>query len=196
MPLLSFEKVWKIREKLAANGGCRANVCFAVDGNGSISSSEFSNEKMFVKEVAYVIGSDARLAATQYDNENHPIFHLENDMHAFINAVEITDQEGGATNIATAINWCGSQLSEVPGQPSKVVVLGDGFHNAVLDPVSAVQQLPLGTVVSIVATGIGIEQDLLDSLTENNPDLSFTVDSFNDAGTIAEIMESLIYAIC
>eukprot|EP00171_Calliarthron_tuberculosum_P002174 IDg2174t1 len=67
-----------LRRRIKAAGGCNANVCFAIDGSGSITREEFENQKNFVLDVVSVIAVDAaaEVAAAQYASAVSPITPL------------------------------------------------------------------------------------------------------------------------
>lgn len=187
-----------IQNKINANGGCKANICFAIDGSSSIRSQSFTNEKDFVTEVVkIIIDFELRVAATQYNQRNHPITAMTTDVNAMINAVTATSQKGGSTSIAAGINYCGDQFRPFPGQPNKVVVLGDGFNNAGGSENAAARNIwNAGGVVSVVYAGSRLNDAALLALTGNNPDLKFTVKNFNDRFALIEKIEELSIAIC
>ena len=86
---LAKTKVEEIQERLAKAGGCNANICFAIDGSGSMSDEEFTNQKNFVLDVASIIGVDevAEFAAVQYSTATSRITPLTVDNAEFIEKV-------------------------------------------------------------------------------------------------------------
>lgn len=78
-----------------------------------------------------------------------------------------------------------------------MIVLGDGVDNRGVDPLPAAKKIfKDGGIISVVAAGISINQTLLEALTGNNDELSFTVKKFDDKFRLVNIMEKLSVAIC
>eukprot|EP00171_Calliarthron_tuberculosum_P002252 IDg2252t1 len=67
-----------LKQKIKRVGGCSANICFAIDGSGSITRTEFENQKNFILDVASVISVNnaAKFAAVQYATSVVPIIPL------------------------------------------------------------------------------------------------------------------------
>lgn len=196
--IISKAKKVSIQQKIAAKGGCKANVCFAIDGSGSIGAPSFQNEKDFVTDVASIIALfSPRVAATQYNGANHPITALTTDVNHMISSVTSTKQKSGSTSISAGIDYCGAQLKRVAGQANKVVVLGDGVHNSGGSAEAAANKIWLaGGAVSVVAAGANINHPGLLALTGNNPNLKFAVKNFNDRFALIQVIEQLTIAIC
>lgn len=97
--LISALRVEKIRQKIEENGGCKSNNCFAIDGSGSINAASFQNELKFVADVAHIISVyEARVAATQYDTRNYPIYELGENFTKFDKVVKQAGQQNGFTD--------------------------------------------------------------------------------------------------
>lgn len=188
----------ELRRKIEAAGGCNANICFAIDGSGSISSEAFQNEKNFVLDVASVVGVDepVELAAVQFSTANTPISPLTPDTSEFILSVESAAQLKGASFVTAGISYCFSQLWRRQGEANKIVVLGDGRSNI---GSSAVRRADLfrqvGGEVSVVAAGFSNDQELL-GIAGGQEDHVFRVSSFLDVLTLKSFVEALVEQVC
>lgn len=196
--IISEAKKVSIQRAIVNRGGCKANVCFAIDGSGSMTSRSFKSEKDFVTDVASIISIfEPRVAATQYSRSNYPITELTTDVNQMVSNVDTTTQKGGSTDISAGINYCGKNFESVLGQANKVITLGDGFDNTGGDAVQAANAIfASGGSVAVVSAGENININALLNLTGNNPDLMFTVDNFNDRFALIQIIEELSFAIC
>lgn len=176
--------------------GCNANVCFGIDGSGSVSATEFQNAKDFVKDIVDIIAVDqeAEFCAVQFSLTNDAISPLTADKIAFLNALDAEPFiRGGATAIGSAIVYSDFQLSRRPGEANKIVVITDGRNNAGGDPVRRANNFrrrdPNGRVCAV-----GIGRTLKAPLKEiagGQPVL--TVDDYIQ---LATIVDNLVNAVC
>lgn len=192
----------EIREVIRKSGGCKGNVCFAIDGSGSINTTEWSNEKSFINDVMSVLSDfEVRAAATQYAASNFPIQQLTEDFTMFNSALQATNQKRGSTNIQTGMEYCKNQLSTRIFESRVVVVLGDGFENQNDDSAdeATLIRATQGTVIT-VASGPpnSINQKLLDALTGTDRALQFNVGQGFEFGAqkAAELIKDVSIAIC
>lgn len=195
--ILSQSRKERLQEKIDAVGGCNANICFAIDGSGSIAAGEFTNEKNFVLDVVSVLTDNpVEFAATQYATSTNPIQALTADDETFISKVSRTRQVKGASFIAGGINYCFSQLFQRQGEVNQIVLLGDGRSNI---GASAVQRADLfrsiGGVVSVVGAGFANDKVLLD-IAGGNKDLVYEVKDFFDVLKLEIFIEQLVGDIC
>ena len=104
--LISASTVRKIRAEIRRKGGCKGNVCFAIDGSGSINAGEFQDQITFVTGVFDVLSPFAtRVAGTQYSDKSYPIKPLGTDFNAFKIAMNSMTQVGSTTSISSGIDF-------------------------------------------------------------------------------------------
>lgn len=189
--------IQEIRKQIEANGGCKGNVCFAIDGSGSISPKEYSNQLDFVSDVVRIINTfPTRVAGTQYNQRSNPIKSLSSDLGGFITALRAQPQLRGSTSISSGIDYCGAQLDTRPFEPKKVVVLGDGFQNVDTNAVDSANTVrSKNALVSVVAVQSADRQFLLDLVGGDNA-LAFQADNFDDRDRLATIIRETTLAIC
>eukprot|EP00737_Agarophyton_chilense_P004861 gb/GEZJ01006538.1/.p1 GENE.gb/GEZJ01006538.1/~~gb/GEZJ01006538.1/.p1 ORF type:complete len:247 (-),score=41.48 gb/GEZJ01006538.1/:171-911(-) len=181
---------------------CNANICFAVDGSGSMSDAEFQLELDFVKLVAAVISLDpeSQFAGIQYGLRPKFISMLTPDAAQFLLHVDATvHMKAPRTFIAPGIGGCWRQLMKVPDQPWKIVLLGDGGSNfdslsPPLDPISIAQSFLANPKASISAVGVGNAQVL--SMLEGiagSADRVFGVDEWMN---VIFVLSELVADVC
>jgi len=187
-----------LKRRIKAAGGCNANVCFAIDGSGSISTAEFNNQKNFVLDLVSVLAVDeaAEVAACQYASSVSPIQPLTVDTAKFNLAVDRANQVSGQSFVVGGVNYCFSQLWRRRGEANKIVLLGDGRSNI---GSSAVQRADLfreqGGSVCAVGAGFKDDRELL-RIAGGNKNLVFQTDSFLDVLTLQGFIEGLVSQIC
>lgn len=117
------------------DNGCDPNVCFALDGSGSITTRQFELQKDFVELVSAVISTDPEgtYSAVQYglglrSITRRPTSNIERFLYAVNGARQI---KSSSTFIAPGIANCIRQLRgrRFRGEPKKIVLLGDGQAN-------------------------------------------------------------------
>lgn len=192
-------KMSQIQNVIRQNGGCNANVCFAIDGSASISASQFSAAIDFVVSTVALLASDpnSQFAAVQYGTAVTPISVLTNNHVEFSQAVVSANQQFGSSFLIGALNFCMWQLSSARNAVVKIVILGDGQSNP---GDSAVKQTDLfrdafGGTVCAVATGNPNRTELL-RLVGGDADLVFDSSSFVDIILLASVVEELVMRIC
>ena len=180
--------------------GCNANVCFAIDGSGSISSQDFEAQIVFVGDAAAVLHSEenpVKLAAVQYGNTTSPISRLTVDVNALSLALVRTTQLGSPTTaVGRGINFCIRQLRRTRGEANKIVLLGDG--RSTIGP-NAVRRADLfrrlGGEVCAVGAGFSDDSELL-AIAGGDPEKVFVVGNFIDVLELQFIIENLVDQIC
>lgn len=194
---LSEERKERIRQKIKAAGGCNANVCFAIDGSGSISAAEFDMEKAFVQNVVSLLTDNPiELAAVQFSTSTNPIQSLTADDEQFNLRVQATNQIRGASFIAGGVNYCVDQLFDTRAESNKIVLLSDGRSNIGGSAVFAADAFrSIGGSVCAVGSGNQNEQELLD-IVGGDEDLLFQVDNFFDVRALANHIETVTLGIC
>ncbi|CAN8062390.1 unnamed protein product [Agarophyton chilense] len=186
----------ELRRKIAAAGGCNLNVCFAIDGSGSISDDEFTNEKNFVLDVSSVIVDNAvEMGAVQYASSVRTITDLTPNDSRFNELIEDESQLHGLSFVVGGINACFSQLSRRQGEPLKIVLLGDGKSNIGSSAIRRAEQFRrFGGSISVVGAGNQDEEVLLKIAGDDK--MVFRVDSFGDVLALEMIAETLALNIC
>lgn len=110
--------------------GCNPHICFALDGSRSILGKEYRLQKAFVKLVASTVSSDpdGSFSAVQYGRSPVRITRrATNNISKFLRAVDASrHMKARSTLIAPGFWNCIRQMGRFPGQPKKIVLLGDG----------------------------------------------------------------------
>lgn len=195
--ILSPNKMTRLRQKIRAVGGCNINICFAIDGSGSISKQEFQNEINFVLDtVSVLVDNPVEFAATQYATSNYEISPLTADDESFILDVNGTKRFGGYSFVVGGVNYCFSQLRRRPDEANHIVLLGDGLSNI---GASAVKRADLfrylGGTLSVVGAGFP-DNDILLKIAGGNKDLVYEVSDFLDVLSLEEFIEAIVIDIC
>lgn len=187
-----------LRRRLIDVGGCNANVCFAIDGSGSISREAFINQTQFVQDIVSVIAVDqpVEVAAVQYATANSPITPLTVNIGNFNVLLENLAQTKGASFVVGGINYCFSQLFRRRGEANKIVLLGDGRSNIGSSAIARADLFrSVGGNVCVVGAGFTDDDELL-AIAGGDPSLVFQVDSFLDTLALEFIIEDLVFGIC
>lgn len=122
-------------KKAVKDNGCDPNVCFALDGSGSIDDDEWIKQKDFVQLVAAIISADPEgtYGAVQYGKGLKGItFRQTPDIDAFLDKVESAVQmKSDVTFMAPGIASCIRMLDrpQFDNEPKKIVIIGDGDDN-------------------------------------------------------------------
>ncbi len=188
----------ELRRRVMNAGKCNANLCFAIEGSGSINGTEFSNQKQFVFDLVSVVSVErgAALAACQYASSVTPIHALTTDISKFNLAVALVDQMDGQSFSIGAIDYCISQLLPRVGAPNMIIMLGNGRSNV---NSTALARLDLFRRVggSVYAVGVGDkDDDALLRIVGGNKDLVFEKSSFQEVLSLQKIIEKLVSQIC
>lgn len=114
---------------------CNVNICFAIDGSGSIGVSEFAGQKDLILDVAAVLSSvddvKFRFVAVQYNFGLSPISSLTADVQSFQSAVYSEPFDGGVTSfIASGLAYCEAELMKRPEEVGVIVLLSDFRDNS------------------------------------------------------------------
>lgn len=192
----------KLALEIAETTRCDPNICFAVDGSGSMNTTEFQLEKDFVELVAAVVAYDeqARFAAVQYGLRPRFISRLTEDADAFLKAVDKTiSLKAPRTFIAPGLAGCMRQLYPLKGEPKHIVLLGDGRSNfdsklPPLDPVSIAQSFLANPNNTISAVGVGFDAD--DTMLANiagGEENVFNVGQWNE---VTNVLADLVGEVC
>lgn len=188
--------ITRLQNKVTANGGCNINVCFAIDGSGSLGQNGFDAEKQFIFDIEAIIAVDGPvgLAATQFGATNSPIIQFTSNLREFHNAVSRARfLNDGSTNISEGISFCVAELRKSTSGPKKIVVLTDGQANTGDDPAAVADSFrAAGGEVCAVGVGVKDESSLLD-LAGGDSERVLSIDDFFK---LASILEDLIEQVC
>lgn len=202
--LLEQQKL-RLQRKINATGGCKANICFAIDISASVTEEEVRNEGNFILDIVSVLNvSDVEYAATRFTNSSYEISSLTDDRSSFISSVTITTlvdvasgkRVGGLSNAGEGLNYCFTQLKGRRNENNHVVFLGDSVRK-VEDTARRNAQLfnEAGGRLSVVASGISDNKVLLD-IVGGNKDLVHAVVNFLDVLSLESIIEDVVAEIC
>lgn len=193
---LSLAEIKRIRQVAVPPGGCNARICFALDGSGSVSNSEFELQKNFVQDVAAIISADidVELAAVQYGVESEEISPLTFDVRSFMIAVHRErSMKSSRTSITAGIRHCSSLLRSRQREANKIVLLGDGSFNAGGTPVPLAQIFRRsGGDICAVEVGFSNTQSLLDIVGGDSSKI-FSTDEFIQ---LSFMIESFVKEVC
>lgn len=193
---LSTNAMLEIQEAVKAQGGCSANVCFALDGSASIPPAEFTAQKNFVLDMVAILspGREVELAAVQYGARNSPISRLTSAFTKFTLAVDRTQQlNSDTTSIRSGIVYCFNQLKRRRGEALKIVLLGDGEANRRGNPVPIAKRFRrLRGEICAIGVGFKNMQSLL-NIVGGDPAKVLTVDDFFE---LSDIIENLVEKVC
>lgn len=119
-----------LRQKVV-DRGCDINLCFAIDGSGSVTPAQFQKQKDFVDLIVNIITTDepGNYCAVQYGTSLRAISPLTKKKGKFIRKLHKSKQVGGLSNIAGALGYTGFQLRPRTEDANKLVILGDGFDS-------------------------------------------------------------------
>lgn len=178
--------------------GCNANICFAIDGSGSISPADFSNALNFVLDVVAIVTSslDVGLAATQFGTGNSVISRLTFSAPDFRKAVSDASQLGGNSNISGGLTFCVNELRKSPEDANKIVLISDGRGGVDDDPASVADLFRLtGGEVCVASVGFAGETELL-RIAGGDQNKVFRAGSFIDVLNLGAAVESLVTQVC
>lgn len=120
--------------------GCTANICFAIDGSGSVSNEEFENATIFTQAVSNTLAffQDTEYSAVKFGVRAIPLSFLTgaqtfNEIMEY--ATPVTGRNRWATSVGSGIVACNALLAERKGEPNKIVVMTDGRNNFGGNPV-------------------------------------------------------------
>lgn len=178
--------------------GCNANVCFAIDGSGSISESQFRSELSAALDTISLLAPDRDLeiAAVQYGDRNSVISRLTPDIDAVKEGINNATQTGGSSAMRRAISFCTRELTRRSGEPMKMILIGDGRSDR---PAAALRRAnrfrALGGEVCVVGAGLADPVRLL-ALAGGDPSKVFEVDNLLDLIEVKFLVEAMVDEIC
>ncbi len=198
MPRSTRSTVMELQE-IIKKEGCNANVCFAIDGSGSISAGEFKRSKEFVLDAVAAISVNnfgATYSAVQYGIVPYPIIRSTTDSFDFATAVEATQKiRRQRTNVGSGIIYCSGELGRNPNMPLKIVVIGDGRNNFGGNPVRRADNFrnkyPNNSAVCAVGIAFADKSKLIDLA--GGSDKVFDLDGYEE---LAGILNKLVLQVC
>lgn len=191
-----MSRLQKLRQLVQVNG-CRANVCFVLQGDNSISSEDFNNQKSFVDLIANIITTDdnSGLCAVQYSRSTRLISSLTYNRTMFFDKLYAAKKVGGSyAHFAIALHYARFQLWQRK-DANKIVLLTNLFDsqrplgiNA--PPVSSFCNVP----ICLVSVGhfFSITSNFAPSRICPLPNLLPVNDFFH----LLEIIDALVSDIC
>jgi len=186
-----------LRQRVINQGSCNPNLCFALDGSGSITTADYTAQKEFVELIAAIVGvdTDAAFAAVQYGLRNIGISSLTNDVDEFLLDVAASNLASAPrTFIAAGLGWCIQELRARPEDANKIVLLGDGRSNFGGNPVPIAKKFrkPVGDG-AICAVGIGFrDRRVLKRITGSRT----RVLAIHDYFELLDILDQVVTEIC
>lgn len=188
-----------LRKRVRENGGCNVNLCFALDGSGSVSPKEFGAAKMIVSLVSRVITVDekARLSAVQYAAANTAISPLTRNVKEFLQNVDDARRSSEEESfIGGGILYCADQIRAFPDGSNKLVLLGDGQNTLGFDPFDRADTFrELGG--EIFAVGIGnVDKSVLRRILKGNVDNLILFDVNDEGKSIVDVVVDAVSGIC
>lgn len=125
----AFKSAAALAARLAAR--CAPNLCFALDGSGSIGVDNYELQKEFVLLVTAIVGADenSTFAATQYGGVNIPISRTEDAVDFIVNLQGSKFQAAPLTFLNAGLLFCTTVLRKFQPEPAKIIILGDGGAN-------------------------------------------------------------------
>jgi len=168
---------------------CKVDVCFLMDGSGSMSDASWEVEANVVDNIARIIGDDAAyVAVVEFSDGTYTHVPPTKKSSVDTSTLRTARQFTGLTYMGEAIRKCQSILTQdlmfsSPTRHAKVIVLlTDGAPNGVLDPVTEANAAKLaGTTIITVGVG-GADLALLDTLS-NGAGYAYSADAFNNDAT-------------
>lgn len=192
---LPFAVVRDLRRRVLEQG-CDANICFALDGSGSISEEEFKLSRHFAQDIVSILAdrSNARYGGNQFGRTANGIARLTKDRTYFATAMENEKfLDSKKSNMGAGIRFCDKSLAGYYLQANKIVVISDGRNRYTGNPVQSAKRFkkrePNGRITSVVVGGHP-DYDTLNDISDN-PVL--TVDEYIKLGVI---ITDLVRMVC
>lgn len=129
-----------LNEALSSIRKCNSNICFALDGSGSVNRTDFANARSFVQSVTnqlQLIPGNEQNSAVQFGKIAYPITLLTDDLEEFNILIEKVKFRGdSATSVGAGIVTCDAILAlGTSSGPNRIVVITDGRNNFGGNPV-------------------------------------------------------------
>lgn len=150
-----------LNEAIRAIENCSSNICFALDGSGSVNSTEFGLAKSFIQSVSNqveILPGDAQNGAVQFGKVAYLITLLTTDLDKFNQEIESENIIGdSATSVGAGIVTCDAILSlGTASGPNRIVIITDGRNSFGGNPVANADIFRAGNPANrVTAIGIG-----------------------------------------
>lgn len=193
---LGVTELGSLQEDLCKTGDCNISLCFALDGSGSVSETEFQVQKDFVNLIATLAApANASFSAVQYGLSNTFISSNTHNVSQFTDSVENSElMKATRTFLSAGLAFCISQVAGLPERAGrKIVVLGDGQANF------GEKALPIVMAAAgqadIYAVGVGFPTDStrLLEITGGQEDRVFGISNFSE---VPKVVVELTRALC
>lgn len=188
-----------LQEMVTENGGCKVNLCFALEGSRSISGEEFKAQKRIVRDIARVISADknARLAAVQYGVSNIPISPITDESEDFLKKLNNSRRAGAEkTFIGAGILYCADQIRAFPEDANSMVLLGEGRNSLGADPIDRADTFrELGGEVFAIAVG-DADVEALKLIVGKSADNLLILDENDNGKSEIAVVSDLVRAVC
>lgn len=124
------------RTSLRQSKQCPVNICFVLDGSGSISRRDFREQIYFSLDIVDVtaLQKPIRYAATQYGSDNTPISGFSMDYEKFALIMDATKRAGGGSAVSDGIEFCRQQFRNYKDEINMILLFTDGRYNLGVDP--------------------------------------------------------------
>lgn len=123
-------KIVKLQDMIVQNGGCNANLCFALDG---MSKADYERQLEFVQLIAATVAIDERvqMSAYQYGRTLHRISSYTDNINAFMMKLGSSSRyiTKGNVFLAPALKQCKRDFAGNPEDANKIVIIADGRAN-------------------------------------------------------------------
>lgn len=139
------------------------NVCFVLDQSGSMSNSEYAQQREFVKAIAdqvVSVSSTASFSSVAYSTRVTTLSNPTTSISQFKSRIDVRRSFDGSTNIGIGLSECADIIENEMGT-KVIILLTDGEHNSGPSPIPIALDIK-NTEIAIVSVGIG------DSLNEDN----------------------------
>lgn len=179
-----LQELRALRQNVVDNG-CDINLCFAIDGSGSVTPAQFQKQKDFVDLIVNILTTDepGNFCAVQYGTSLKAISPLTKKRNRFLKKLQRSKQVGGLSNVAGGLGYTGFQLRPRVEDANKVIILGDGFDSIGFRPKVVATQI-LEDDVDICAVAVGISDvEGLNAIT-GDPGRVVRLKDFFDLGEI------------
>lgn len=177
-----------------------ADIVFAIDSSSSISSTEFSKQMSFVKNLVrqYNVGSnETQFSVVSFASSIHPEFNLNKyqSKTQVLGAISSITHHFGSTHTGEALDFiANNSFTSANGGRSGVdkwvVVLTDGASTRPTKTIAAADRLhKMGIEVISIGVGSGANKAELEAIA-TDPQHVYRVDDFNGLQALMTNIES------
>ncbi|XP_062581120.1 collagen alpha-4(VI) chain-like [Saccostrea cucullata] len=177
-----------------------ADIVFAIDSSSSISSTDFSKQMIFIKNLVrqYNVGSnETQFSVVSFDSRVHPEFQLNKyqSKTQVLGALSGIRHHYGSTHTGDALEYIANTTFTPanggrPGVERWVIVLTDGSSTSPTATVAAADKLhKMGIEVISIGVGSGANKAELEAIA-TDPQHVFKVDNFDDLHSVMSNIES------